>query len=70
MIAIMYTFVAWLLLLAQLPHGLPAETRQLRSLAGSTIEARLIEDSFGQVILETSNGRRVKLMRRHLSSED
>lgn len=44
--------------------------RQWRSLAGSTIEAQLIEDLFGQVILETANGRRIKLMRHHLSLED
>lgn len=57
-------------LIAILPHILQAETRQWRSSAGSTIQAKLIDDSFGQVILETTNGRRIKLMRRHLSSED
>jgi hypothetical protein len=36
--------------------------RQWRSLAGSNIEAKLIEDSFGQVILETTKGRRINLI--------
>lgn len=53
-----------------LPLSLLAEMRQWRSLAGSTIEAKLIEDSFGQVVLETTKGRRIKLMRYHLSPED
>lgn len=58
----------WLCVL--LPLTLLADMRQWRSLAGSTIEAKLIEDLFGQVILETANGRRIKLMRHHLSLED
>lgn len=57
-------------LCALLPHTLLADTRQWRSSAGTTIEAKLIENSFGQVILETANGRRIKLMCYHLSLED
>ena len=58
----------WLFVL--LPLTLFAEMRQWRSLAGSTIEAKLIEDLFGRVILETANGRRIDIIRHHMSLED